>query len=107
VSAYDLLKEHVESMKGSVRLFTFDGGQTVYVRIPGETRERRYTHLWGDPKTACEQALEDIRGDDIVLPPVVLRARRGELPEKELDPWGPDRLTYEDELNAYKERTWS
>lgn len=107
MSAYDVLKAHVESMKGSVRLFTFDGGQTAYVRIPGESRQRVFTSYWGDPRSACEMALDAIRGDDIVLPPVVLRARRGELPGKELDPWGPDRLTYEDELRAFKERTWS
>jgi hypothetical protein len=105
MSAYDLLREHVESMKGTVRLQMFDGGQTVYVRIPGETRERRYTHLWGDPKTACEQALDDIRKSDIVLPPVVIRARSAMLPAKDLDPWGPERMTYEDELNAWRERT--
>lgn len=104
-TAFDLLCAHVQSMNGSVRTFVFDGGQTVYVRIPGESRERTFTSYHGDPKSASEMALAAIRGDDIVLPPVVLRARAANLPAKELDPWGPDRLTFEDELDAWRRRT--
>lgn len=102
MTTYDIVASIVAERGGTVRLATFDGGQTVYMRLPGET-VRAFTSHWGDPETASERALAALRPTPPVSP-VVGRARAGELPFKVITTWDAERATYDDELNYWREK---